>query len=174
MPISQLKLDQLNVTNPSLWRAYKRIERNRLAAIEKRKQILSARAKAAEIKAAQNERIRFYARQRWLAKRNKREFGPNRSFIPSGRDYSQPGLFNEVFLASLKAFKKANYYRSELAKLYANRNNDRINKAHFAYLKSARNAALQEGRWYKNKAREFASNTDLYYLRNGKYGRYWN
>lgn len=128
MPITQIELDRLNVTNPSLWRAYKRIELNRLAAIEKRKQILSARAKAAEIKAAQNERIRFYARQRWLAKRNKREFGPNRFFIPSGRDYSQPGLFRELYSSSVKAFKKANYFKGELAKLYPHRNVNRVNQ----------------------------------------------
>ena len=170
----QLRMILLERDNPTLYRALKRIEANRRVAVEKRKQILAARAKAAEIKAAQNARIRYYARQRWLAKRNKKEFGPNRSFIPSGRTFSQPGLFNEVYLASLKAFKKANYYKSELAKLYAHRNENRINKAEFAYLKSARNAALQEGRWYKDKAKEFASKTDLYYLQHGKYGRYWN
>lgn len=170
----QLRMILLERDNPTLYRALKRIEANRRVAVEKRKQILAARAKAAEIKAAQNARIRYYARQRWLAKRNKKEFGPNRSFIPSGRTFSQPGLFNETYLASLKAFKRANYYKSQLAKLYAKRNENRINKAEFAYLKSARNAALQEGRWYKDKAKEFASKTDLYYLQHGKYSRYWN
>lgn len=170
----QLRMILLEHDNPTLYRALKRIDANRRAAVEKRKQILATRAKAAAVKAQHNARIRFLARQRWLAKRNKRDFGPNRAFIPSGRNYSQPALFNETYLASLKAFKKANYYKNELAKLYAHRNDNRISKAEFAYLKSARNAALQEGRWYKDKAKEFASKTDLYYLRNGKYGRYWN
>lgn len=170
----QLRKIFLEHDNPTLYKALKRIEANRRAAVEKRKQILANRAKAAAQKSQQNARIRFLARQRWLAKRNKREFGPNRAFIPSGRNYSQPGLFNETFLASLKAFKRANYYKSQLAKLYAKRNDNRINKAEFAYLKSARNAALQEGRWYKDKAKSFASKTDLYYLQHGKYGRYWN
>ena len=78
----QLRMILLERDNPTLYRALKRIEANRRVAVEKRKQILAARAKAAEIKAAQNARIRYYARQRWLAKRNKKEFGPNRSFIP--------------------------------------------------------------------------------------------
>lgn len=170
----QLRMIFLERDNPTLYRALKRINANRRAAVEKRKQILAERAKAAARKAQENSYIRFLARQRWLAKRQKREFGPNRPFIPSGRTFSQPGLFKEVYSSSIKAFKRANELKRQLADLYAHRNDNRTNKLEFAYLKSARNAALQQGRWYQNKAKEFASKTDLYYLRRGKYGRYWN